>query len=73
MPRLTYTHKERTQKDYTVEHAITSAKRRLRSKGIMGVCLDPIRSRNREDKITLEELNIIADKIVEETYYYEGL
>ena len=54
-------------------HAITSAKRRLHSKGIMGICLDPIRSRNREDKITLEALNIIADKIVEETYYYEGL
>lgn len=61
---IIYTFSERTVKKYTVEQAVESAKRRLKSNSI---CINSIASRDYKEKITLQELNEIAEQIVMDT------
>lgn len=64
-----YTFSERTVKKYSVGGAVESAKRRLNG---LPICTDAIRSRTLSDRITLQELNEIADAIVEDSIHYDS-
>jgi len=67
-----YTHRERTVANHTIGEALESAKRRLIEKDFGGYfCVDSISNRSLHDKITLEELNNIAERIVEDSLYYD--
>lgn len=55
-----YTHKERTEKNYTVQDAINHAKVRFAGR----VCLDSVAGLDKKEPITLERLNDLADSIV---------
>lgn len=70
-----YTRSERTVQKYTVYQAIESARRRLaEKKWFKGkVCTNAVSGRANSEKITLEELNEIADEIVNDTRYYDGV
>lgn len=67
---LTYTYSERNVKKYTVAQACTSAKYRLEKSNIFKMSTDSIRNRSGSEKITLEELNKIADKIVADSWRF---
>lgn len=69
---LTYTHSERTVKKYTVNQACESARYRVAKSGLTQICTNSLRGRPGSELITLEELNKIADAIVDETFYYDG-
>lgn len=68
-----YTQSEKTDKKYTVGFALASAKRRLaanrRWKG--QVCTNGLRRRALTDKITLKEVNEIAEEIYSDSLYYQ--
>lgn len=64
-----YTKSERTERKYTVHQAVMSVKRRLKDKSI-GICVNALRHRSDDEKITLEELNRLADAIYQDTIYY---
>lgn len=59
-----YTLSERTVKKYTIGQAVDSAKRRL---GTSRICVNAVRARDYKEKITLQELNEIAEEIVQDT------
>ena len=63
-----YTRSERTDRKYTVGKAVASAQARL-GKGVP-MCMNAIGCRSLSDKITLEEVNRIADEIVGDSHYY---
>lgn len=63
-----YTELDKTQKKYTVEDAVKAATTRLGNKG---VCMNAVCKRSLTDKITLVELNDLADLIVSDSNYYE--
>lgn len=65
-----YTRSERTDRKYIVGQAVASAERRLRKAGIKGTCMNAVSKRSLSEKITLEELNRIADKIYDDSVYY---
>ncbi|WEM34344.1 hypothetical protein [Xanthomonas phage X1] len=69
---LSYTHSERTVKKYTVNQACTSARYRLEKSGLTSLCTNSISGRSGSELITLEELNKIADAIVDDTFMYDG-
>ena len=62
-----YTKSERTVKKYTVGEAVESAKRAL--KGIP-ICTNILRERELSEKITLEELNNIRTRLIDDSHYY---
>lgn len=62
-----YTKSERTVKKYTVGEAVESAKRAL--KGIP-ICTNILRGRELSEKITLEELNNIRTRLIDDSHYY---
>lgn len=62
-----YTVKERTELNYTVGKAVKLAEYRLKTTKI---CVNVIQGMNLSDKITLEQMNQLADQIVEDTDYY---
>jgi hypothetical protein len=74
MNTVTWTQRESTQKRWTVEQAIQAAAFRLLEKNIPmyvnatlsknGVLLDP------DTKITLTELNRLADSLVDDSLHY---
>lgn len=67
-----YTRSEREDRKYHVGDALASAKRVL--KGQVPTCTNAISGRDLKEKITLEELNKIADEIVNDSFYYaDGL
>ena len=55
------------EKKYTVADALIAAKYRL---GNRRYCCNALRKYELTDKITLDELNKIADQIVEDTNFY---
>ena len=69
-----YTRSERTVEKYTVYQAVESARRRLGADFISkhGMCVDVLRGRRDDVKITLEELNKISDGIYLDSLYYAG-
>ena len=67
---MTYTRSERTDKKYTIGQALESAKRRLNRIGIARYCVNAIQGRDAGEKITLEELNTLADSIYDDSVYY---
>lgn len=67
-----YTKSERTVKNYTVLDAFNSAKARLSKLGLHQVCVDKLKGRADEEKITLEELNEISDTLYMDTLWYDG-
>lgn len=63
-----FTHSERTVKKYTVYQAIESAKRAIaNSRNPGNVNVTSVAKREPAEKITLEELNRIADRIISDT------
>lgn len=62
-----YTKSERTVKKYTVGEAVESAKRAL--KGIP-LCINAIQGRELSEKITLEELNNIRTRLIDDSHWY---
>lgn len=65
-----YTRRELTDKKYTVGQAVSNAKQRLKNVGICVCCVTPINGRSLSEKITLEELNLIAMAIYDESVYW---
>ena len=65
-----YTFSERTNRKYTVYQAVQSAERLL--KGKVPMCTNAISGRQYSDKITLKELNEIADRLHTDSLYYAG-
>lgn len=66
-----YTKSERTERNYTIGKAVASARRRL-GKGVP-MCINAIRHRPLDYKITLEELNEISDEIVSDSRFYNEI
>lgn len=64
-----YTYSEKTVKKYTVYQAIQSARRTLGER-FKTFCSNAVTGREESEKITLKELNEIADQIVRDTKYY---
>lgn len=62
-----YTMSERTVRKYTVGQAVESAKRRMHGADL---CINTIRSRAKNEKITLEEMNQIIEELVSDSNYY---
>lgn len=68
-----YTHRERTVANHSVGEAFESAKRRLKEKNFFGpYCCDAINGMTLDQKITLKELNELAEQIVDDSLWYEG-
>ena len=67
---IPYTERETVEKNYTVQQALEAASVRMNGRPI---CLDAIRRRSRDEKITLVELNTIADLVIDDTRYYAGM
>lgn len=67
-----YTRSERTVKKYTVGQAVASAERVLKSKNITsGMNMTSIGlNADLKEMITLERLNQIADRLVDDTIYW---
>lgn len=63
-----YTHSEKTVKKYTIYQAVQSAVARLGDR-FKGVCTNAVHGRADSEKITLKELNDIADQIVRDTKF----
>lgn len=64
-----YTHSEKTDPKYMVADALRSAKSRLQDRGIKQVCTNAISGRDLKEKITLREVNILADEMYRDTAY----
>lgn len=64
-----YTPSEKTDRKYTIYQAVQSARARLGSR-FPSVCTNAIAGRADSERITLQELNQIADQIVLDTKYY---
>lgn len=62
-----YTPSEKTVAKYTVYQAVQSAAARLRGKP---VCTDALKGRPNSDKITLQQLNDLADQMVSDSKYW---
>lgn len=64
MATLIWTIQEQLNKTHTVQQAVDAAKIKAGGKN---VCLDSIKRRDRNEKITLVELNHLADLILLDT------
>lgn len=64
-----YTHSEKHDLKYMVADALRSAKSRLQARGIKQVCTNAISGRDLKEKITLREVNILADELYKDTAY----
>lgn len=64
MATLIWTIHEQLDKKYSVQQAVDAA--RIKAGG-QTLCLDSVRKRDRNEKITLVELNQLADLIVLDT------
>ena len=65
------THKERTVRKYSWDSVMAAVYARLARYPDLGVCMDRApRTRNRDTRFTLEELNEFADRIVDDSLYY---
>ena len=64
-----YTKSERTVKKYTVGEAVESAKRALKG---APMCVNAIHNKELSEKITLEELNIIRQRLIDDSRYYNN-
>ena len=69
MANIPYTKSEKTEKRWTVGQAVKAAE--LRLKGIP-MCVNCLRGRyyDMSTKITLVELNQIADSLVDDSHFY---
>lgn len=68
-----YTHSERTDKKYPLNKAVLLAQKNLKDKGIDKICMDAIpRHRQLNELVTLEEVNVLAEKLLDDTLYWEG-
>lgn len=65
-----FTKSERTERKYTIGKAVASAQARL-GKGVP-MCINALEHRPLDYKITLEELNRIADRLVDDSRYYNS-
>lgn len=68
-----YTHSERTDRKYTIGFAVGSAERRLRqNRRFRGqMCTNAISGRDLKEKITLRDVNEIAERIVTDSFYHD--
>ncbi len=64
-----FTHSERTVPKYTVYQALESARRRIEQKrrGTFGLNVTSVRGRHDSEKITLLELNRLAEDVYQDT------
>lgn len=69
-----YTHSEKTDRKYTVGFAVSSAERRLRQNRRFrgGICMNAVGRRDLKERITLQEVNKIAEQIVGDSLYYDN-
>lgn len=65
---ITYTESEK-QKKYTVQDAINAAKVRL---GGQPICVNALSGKPADMKISLQELNNLADAMCADTYFYNN-
>ena len=63
---ITYTYRERTLKNHAVGEAVKIVEQRLDG---VRMCTDALKHRDLSDKITLVELNELADKLVDDSFY----
>ena len=63
-----YTHSEKNDRKYQVSDAFRSAKARLEQQRITAVCVNAISQRDLKEKITLREINLLADQMVKDSY-----
>lgn len=63
-----YTPSEKTVRKYTVYQAVQSATARLN--GRYPLCVNAVSKMQNSDKITLKELNDLADQMVDDSKYY---
>jgi hypothetical protein len=67
MKDVIYTESER-QKKYTVQDAVNAAKARVGG----SICVNEVSGMRMDTKISLKELNEIADAICMDTYFYNN-
>jgi len=62
-----YTYRERTELKFTINDAIELAAKRNSGRGI---CLDSIKNRSKDERITYEQLNELIESVVDDSEYY---
>lgn len=65
-----YTYSEKNDRKYTIYQAWQSARSRLSDR--YQLCVNAISGRANGEKITLQELNQLADQMVSDSKYYAG-
>lgn len=66
-----FTKSESTEAKYTVGKAVECAKYRLAQRSTP-MCMNAVGNRDLKEKITLKEVNRIADQIVRDSQYYDN-
>lgn len=66
---IRYTLKEKG-KNWTVKEAVNAAGHVLSAHGRKGICVNSIKGRDLSEKISMEELNQISERIVSDSYHY---
>jgi hypothetical protein len=69
---IIYTFKERTVKNKTVQMAVTAALALLKDKGETQVCTDMVQKRDRDEAITVVEMNDLVEELVNDSLYHSG-
>jgi hypothetical protein len=65
-----FTLAEKTKKTHTVADAVKAAEYVLAGKRVREVNTTAIRHRSKDDRITVAELNVLADALVSDTLMY---
>lgn len=65
-----YTKRERTERKYPLNKAFENAKAQLPGRSI---CVNAISGRSYAELITLQEVNELAQQMIDDTIYYDGL
>lgn len=74
---INYTHKEQTLRTHTVAHAVEIAAMLIRERwnsvfDPSKLCLDSIKSLTFDTKITMQRLNDMVDRILDDTFIHNG-
>ena len=68
---ITYTHSERTEKKYTIGHAIENARQVLATKRIHEVCVNAVKQRDHSTPLTLVEMNELQVQLIDDSIFFK--
>ena len=67
---ITYTRADRTEKKYTIGHAIENARQVLATHRIHEICVNAVRQRDHSTRLTLVELNELQEQLIDDSKFY---